>query len=315
MKLPQAVEAYLDLKHSLGMRMETEGLVLKAFCRAIGNLELDYVRPAAVLEFISGTGPTTRNRKQKTSVLRSFYRFALARELTKMVPLPATEPQYPPLRSPYLYSTAEIERLLVATDILQSPRAPLRATGFRTLLLLLYSTGMRISEALALTLDDIDLAARVITIHDTKFHKTRLVPIGPRLTHALSEYVRCRVRDLPMPSRTASAFLARTSGTHWDAGWTEALFCRVRNQANVTREGNTLAQPHLHDLRHTRVQHQILTWYRTGRDVQHLLPKLATYLGHVDVHSLQHYLAITPELLREANARFERYASLENSHA
>jgi integrase/recombinase XerD len=71
----------------------------------------------------------------------------------------------------------------------------------------------------------------------------------------------------------------------------------------------------LHDLRHTTVQHQLLAWYRTGRDVQQLLPKLATYLGHVDVHSLQHYLAITPELLREANQRFERYAALEYYHA
>lgn len=315
MKLRQAVETYLNFKHSLGMRMESEGVVLLAFCRAMGDRDIKSVKPAAALAFISGTGPITRAWKQKASVLRSFYRFALARELTKMVPLPATDPRFPTLRPPYIYSTAEIERLLVATDILHVPRTPLRALGFRTLLLLLYSTGMRISEALALTLDDVDLVERVITIRDTKFFKTRFVPTGPKLTDALSEYARCRIRDLPMPTGTAAAFFVRTHGTHWDRGWTEALFCRVRKEANVIREGDIKVQPHLHDFRHTMVQHQLLAWYRADRDVQHLLPRLATYLGHVDIRSLQHYLSITPELLHEANQRFERYASSEHHYA
>lgn len=315
MKLRQAVEIYLDFKHSLGMRMESEGYALSAFCRAMGDRDISNVKPAAVLAFIAGTGPITRAWKQKVSVLRSFYRFALTRELTAAVPLPATDPTFPALRAPYIYSTAELERLLAATDTLQLPRAPLRVLGFRTLLLLLCSTGMRIGEALALTVADVDRMERVITIRDTKFFKTRLVPIGPKLTDALSEYARCRIRDLPMPTGAASAFFARTHGTHWDRSWTEALFRRVRNEANVTREGDIKAQPHLHDLRHTMVQHQLLAWYRAGRDVQHLLPRLATYLGHVDVRSLQHYLAITPELLHEASQRFERYACLEHNHA
>jgi integrase/recombinase XerD len=314
-KLRQAVESYLEFKHSLGMRMESEGLVLLAFCRAMGDRGIENVKPAAALAFISGTGPITRAWKQRVSVLRSFYRFALARELTKSVPLPTTDPKFPPLRAPYLYSTAEIERLLAATHILQSTRTPLRELGVRTLLLLLYGTGMRIGEALALTLDDVDLVERVITIRDTKFFKSRFVPTGPRLTNALSEYARCRIRDLPMPAGTAAAFFARTHGTHWDRGWTEALFCQVRKEANVIRKGDIKVQPHLHDFRHTMVQHQLLAWYRAGRDVQHLLPRLATYLGHVDIRSLQDYLSITPELLHEANQRFERYASSEHQHA
>jgi len=315
MKLRQAVETYLDFKHSLGMLMESEGRELLAFCRAMGDRDIKTVKPAATLAFISGTGSITRAWKQKASVLRSFYRFALARELTRTVPLPAVDPKFPPLRAPYIYSTAEIGRLLAVTDILQSPRTPLRALGFRTLLLLLYGTGMRISEALALTLDDVDLVECVITIRDTKFFKSRFAPTGSKLTDVLSKYARCRIRDLPMPTGTASAFFARTHGTHWDCGWTEALFRRVRKEAKVSREGDLKVQPHLHDLRHTMVQHQLLAWYRAGRDVQYLLPRLATYLGHVDIRSLQHYLSITPELLHEANQRFERYASLEHHHA
>lgn len=315
MKLCQAVETYLEFKHSLGMRMHSEGRELRAFCRAVGDRDIKTVTSAAALAFIGGSGPITRAWKQKASVLRSFYRFALAREMTRTVPLPTRDPQFPALRPPYIYSTAEIQRLLAATDILHLSYVPLRALGYRTLLLLLYGTGMRIGEALALTLADVDHVKRMITVRDTKFFKTRLVPTGSKLTDALSGYAHHRIRQLPMPGGTASAFFATSRGTRWDRGWTEALFCRLRKHANVVREGDIQAQPRLHDLRHTMVQHQLLTWYRTGKDVQHLLPKLATYLGHVDVRSLQHYLAITPELLHEANQRFERYACLEHSHA
>jgi len=86
---------------------------------------------------------------------------------------------------------------------------------------------------------------------------------------------------------------------------------------NVARysDGDARNQPRLHDLRHTAAQHRLIAWYRSGRDVQHLLPQLATYLGHVDVNSTQCYLALTPELLHEANQRFARYAQPEDGHA
>ncbi|WP_438273870.1 tyrosine-type recombinase/integrase [Nitrobacter sp.] len=314
MKLQHAVETYLQFKRSLGMRMQSEGSELIAFCRVMGDPDMEAVRPAAVLAFICGSGPITHAWKQKVSVLRSFYRFALERHLTTTVPLPENDPQFPPLRSPYIYSTTEVRRLVAATEVLHRPRVPLQALGYRTLLLLLYGTGM-IGEAVALTVADVDRLERVITVRNTKFFKSRLVPIGPKLTEALSVYARCRTRQLPMPAGTASAFFATNRGTGWYPGWTEALFCRLRQHANVVCNAEGQSQPRLHDLRHTHVQHQLLAWYRAGKDVQHLLPKLATYLGHVDVRSLQHYLAITPELLHEANQRFERYADLEHSHA
>jgi integrase len=95
----------------------------------------------------------------------------------------------------------------------------------------------------------------------------------------------------------------------------EALFDRLRNEAGLCRNCDTKAKPRLHDLRHTMVQHHLLEWYRSGKDVQRLLPQLATYLGHVDISSTQHYLTMTPDLLQEANRRFERYAQPEYDHA
>jgi integrase/recombinase XerD len=96
---------------------------------------------------------------------------------------------------------------------------------------------------------------------------------------------------------------------------TKELFRRVRKYAGLWREGDARFQPRLHDLRDTAAQHRLIAWYRTGRDVQRLLPQLATYLGHVDLASTQCYLSMTPELLHEASQRFERYAQPEVRHA
>ncbi|MCP4365657.1 MAG: tyrosine-type recombinase/integrase, partial [Planctomycetes bacterium] len=129
------------------------------------------VQAEAVLAFIAALGPITRNWKQKASVLRSFYRYAVGRGFVLSAPLPTMTPKFPPTRVPHIYSTEELKRLLAATAILDTPRAPLRALGYRTLLLLLYGTGLRLNEALSLTLNDVDLANRLLTVRNTKFRQ------------------------------------------------------------------------------------------------------------------------------------------------
>jgi integrase/recombinase XerD len=312
MRLRDLVETYVTFERALGLRLCSEASTLRAFCRAMGDIEVADVQPAAVLAFIAGNGPVTAAWKQKASVLRSFYRYAIGRGFAATSPLPATVPKFPPSKPPYIYSTAEFKRLLVATDALQTPKCPLRALVFRTLLLLLYGTGMRIGEALSLTMHDVDLDNALITVHDTKFFKTRLVTTGPKLTRELAAYARRRRRQLPLPAGEASAFFAIGSGTRWQCAAVEELFRRVRQLAAVQREGGPHCQPRIHDIRHTSVQHRLVAWYRAGADVQRLLPQLATYLGHVDIGSTQYYVSITPELLYEASQRFQHYAQPEN---
>lgn len=312
MRLHDLVETYITFKRALGMRLCSEAGVLRAFCRAMGKIEVADVKPEAVLAFIAGNGPVTASWKQKWSVLRSFYRYAIGRGFAVTSPLPTTVPKFPQSKPPYIYSTDELKRLVVATNALQTPKSPLRALVFRTLLLLLYGTGMRIGEALSLTLHDVDLVDAVITVRDAKFFKTRLVPTGPKLTRELAAYARRRRRQLPVLAGEASAFFAIGSGKRWHCAVVEELFRRVRKLAGVEREGDAHYQPRIHDIRHTAAQHRLITWYRAGADVQRLLPQLATYLGHVNMDSTGYYLGMTPELLHEASQRFEHYAQPEN---
>ena len=314
MRLPDLVEAYIDYKHSLGMRFRSQAPVLRAYCRAMGDVAVEEVKPDCVLAFITGTGPVTARWMECYRVLRGFYRYAIGRDFATTSPLPTDTPKLPPPLTPYIYSVDELKRLLLATDTLQTPLSPLRAMTMRSLLLLLYGTGMRIGEALSLTLQDVDLEDRLLTVRDAKFYKTRLVPIGPRLTMALADYLSQR-RRLPLPEGEASSFLAACTGIRLDYKRVNKLFCRLRKAAQVRREVSARYPPRIHDIRHTAALHRLIAWYRAGADVQRLLPQLATYLGHVDLASTQHYLSMTAELLQEASLRFERYAQPEVRHA
>lgn len=307
MTLHDRVETYIAYKRSLGFCFDSNAIVLRSFCRAMGDIAVEAVKPESVLAFITGAGPLTTRWGLKLCILRGFYRHAQQRGWVALSPLPTDVPRLPPPLTPYIYCVEELNRLVAATDTLQTPQSPLRAETMRCLLLLLYGTGMRIGEAIALTLSDIDLTESLLTIRNTKFFKTRLVPIGPRLTTVLSDYLSLR-RRLPLPAGETSAFLATRTGIHLEYRVVNRLFIRLREVAAVRREPTARYQPRIHDIRHTAAVHRVIAWYRTGADVQQLLPQLATYLGHVDIRSTQRYLSMTPELLNEASQCFERYA-------
>ncbi len=308
MKLATAIDNYVKFKRALGMHLRSEGALLIRFSKVMGAIDISDVNPDAVRSFIVGKGPVTASCRQHFSVLNSFYRYALSRGFAKTSPLPRTLPKIPPSGPPYIYTSRDLQRLLAATASLQTRKAPWRGRAFRTLLLLLYSTGLRIGEALALTLRDVDLVNQVITVRNAKFFKERLVPCGPKLNAELADYATFRRRRQRLPAGEGSSFFANSLGTRWDLAATQKFFRQVCLRAGVVRDGGPRRQPRLHDLRHTAAQHRVEAWYREGKDVQRLLPQLATFLGHRDLDGTQRYLHMTSELLREANRRFERYA-------
>lgn len=311
MKLAQAVASYVAYKQSLGMRFATEARALKSFSLALGDVDLDRIEPEQVRAFLDGTGPMTRFWHRKLDALRGFYRFALARRYTPRSPLPTNVPRCSQAFVPYIYSEDEIKRLLAAAA--SRERCNLSSLTCRTLLLVLYGTGLRIGEALGLDLADVDLESALLRIRETKFYKTRIVPVGADLTRVLRDYLLERSKGAPIPAD--GPFLLTRQGKRPSRAGAEEAFKQLRRQAKVSRIDGSRYQPRLHDMRHTYAVTRLVRWYRDGADVQRLLPQLATYLGHVHISGTQRYLTMTPELLRQASLRFERYALGGSDHA
>lgn len=208
----------------------------------------------------------------------------------------------------YIYSREELERLFGAIDISRKRAIRLDADTFRTLLLILYGAGLRTSEALHLSMSDVDFAHAGLTVRDTKFYKSRLVPVAPQLAGALRTYAERR-SDRPLPQGMASAFLANRDGTQVKKHNVDHALKRLLETTGIDRKDDGRRAPCLHAFRHTAAVHRLTSWYRQGADVQRLLPALSTYLGHANLDDTSVYLSMTPELLHEASVCFDRYVN------
>ncbi len=282
MKLSQVVSLYISHKRALGLRFRTEEAILRSFCKTAGNESITAIASESVLSFLDGSGAVTEYWARKHRVLSGLYRFALARGLAKVSPLPRTVPKPNAVAfAPYIYSHEELKRLLGSVPAACAGRSPIEEEVFKFFLLLLYGAGLRISEALALTLDDVDLHLAYLHIRDTKFFKSRLVPMGKDLTRLMTEYLsKCHGHHVTQVEAPLFCF---RNGSPLSQSAARNAFRRLRSHAGMFREGGPRHQPRMHDLRHTAAVHRLVAWYRNGEDLQNLLPKLAIYLGHVDL--------------------------------
>ncbi|MGH2436188.1 MAG: tyrosine-type recombinase/integrase [bacterium] len=312
MKLVDVIADYVALRQSMGYRFTSAKYRLDAFGRAVGaDVQIQDVNPDRVLAFLGA--PVTCEWHHKYSTLTCFYRYAMSRGHARASPLPITIPKMPPRFVPYIYSHDDIRRLLDATTSYRKVHLLFEPYMFRAVLLLLYGAGLRISEALALRMADVDLSASVLRIRETKFYKSRDVPIGTSLTRAMVQYAAAR-RTAGHTSDPAAPFFVGRKGAPLTIHTVQRSFRQLRAHAGVRRSDGARYQPRLHDCRHAFAVNRLVTWYQTGADVARLLPKLATYLGHIDLSSTQHYLTMTPTLLQEASRRFERYAMGGGTH-
>jgi len=307
MTLSEVIDAYVALQRARGVRFEGGRALLSQFRREMGDPPIDHVCAEAVVNFLQGRGALSATWLLKYRVLSGLYRFAVGRGYVDKSPLPMATPKLPLQQTPYVYSNDELRRLLAATSSLHVAHSPLRVPMYRALLLLLYGSGLRIGEALRLTLRDVDLGEGVITVRDTKFYKSRLVPVGPKLAQELAAFAALR-RRYPLPDGEVSRFFTTRAGRGCSYEAINIAFQRLRHAAGIVCPPGETRPPRLHDLRHTAAIHRVIAWYRSGQDVQRLLPQLATYLGHKDLKSTQRYLQMTPELLHEASQRFASYS-------
>ena len=185
------------------------------------------------------------------------------------------------------------------------PQQGLRPATYVAYFSLLVSTGLRLSETCRLTTDDVDLVNGILVIRETKFRKSRLVPLHPSTTQALARYG--DRRDACRAASQSEHFFRTEHSPRLTRDAVEKTFSRIKQRLGWTGHGRT-RQPRIHDLRHTFVTRRLLRWYQDGADVDHKILALATYIGHAKVTDTYWYCTAVPELLASNSQRFERFA-------
>ncbi|MDE0629367.1 MAG: tyrosine-type recombinase/integrase [Bryobacterales bacterium] len=308
MTLRAATDRYLAWKRSRGEDCRTVGSILLRYSRSAGEaLGSGDATSAHVLAFLADA-PSATQRAVRHSTLNCFYRYAIRHRLADSSPLPARSPQVPAAAPAYIYTPDDMRRLLDEIPSQTKPACRMASLTFRTLLLVLYGTGLRRSEALGLKMRDVDTGNALLTVRNAKFSKTRLVPLGPDLVRVVTDHVGWAGRCAKGNSDDPHLFTSRDGAPLRPDTVTHA-FGRLRRAAGVRRNDGAYFQPRLHDFRHTFAVRRLTSWYREGADVQRLLPCLSTYLGHSSIAATQVYLTMTPELLEEAAGRFERFVT------
>jgi integrase len=308
MTLGDIIANYIEQQRCLGKRFSAEATILAAFRSSVSDVPLRDIRPDMISRFVDRDGTSDETRHKKYRVLLGLFRFAVTRQLLKESPMPQrSRMRWYSSYTPYIYSEAELKRLLAAVPTATAgPGCVIDADTLRTFLLLLYGAALRRGEALRLKLGDVDVAQSLIHIRGTKFFKTRIVPLSARLNDVIRAFVARRGKQHSVGSE--SPLFSKPDGRPLSSTTIGTTFRRLCTIAGIRRDGGSRNQPRMHDLRHSAAVHRVTAWYRCDADLNDLLPKLATYLGHTDLSGTQRYLTMTQELLAEASRRFEAFA-------
>jgi integrase/recombinase XerD len=210
-------------------------------------------------------------------------------------------------RRPYICTSQDIRRILDTARTFPSPKAPLRPLSLYTMVVLAACAGLRLGELARLTVGDVQVADGTIEIHETKFFKSRRLPLAPSVLAALTAYLEARQQAGAPTQASAGLFWHQQKGGHYSRVMIETLLVRVLRRVGL-KPARGRVGPRVHDLRHAFVVNRMRTWYHEGINPQARLPYLATYLGHKDIHSTLVYLTITQDLLQQASERFRQHS-------
>lgn len=312
MMLSQLVTQYIHYRQSLGEKFKTNEHYLKAFCRTVGsNTDIQSISLDIINSFLYGDVQTvTSSWFSKHTALCGFYQYALTRNYVTKVPLPSILPKRPQAFVPYIYSQNELKLLFETALTYQKNKSCILPYTVQTALILTYTLGLRIHETLSLTLQNIDMENAVITIEQSKFYKSRLVPFSIQIKDVIAKYLKWKINQRQPQSPENPLFIGRNA-QKFNINTMQYIFQRIRAKAKVKRENTSRYQPRIHDLRHSFAVHRLTSWYREKKNAQQLLPILSTYLGHRRLADTTVYLTMTDDLLQEANTRFEKYTTGE----
>ena len=303
--LAAQIQNFINLRRLSGTDYQSQAQLLGYFDRFMVEEHLSEPRITQeitehYLESFSHLAPRTRHNR--FCVLRQLCEYMARNDPEGYVPEPLKVIPSQGAHQPYIYQNSEIQALLAAASELP-PENSLRPHTYRTLLGVLYSTGIRIGEALALNLEHFHSQEQMLYIAEGKFRKARWVPLSASTSQALEQYVRKRLKMRPCSPDSPLFLNQRSCRLHHCT--VNQTFRHLLRQCDIHHRKHT--GPRIHDIRHTFAVHRLLAWYRDGQDVNARLSWLATYMGHVDVHSTQVYLRATPELIEQVDHRFHNY--------
>jgi integrase len=303
------VKEYLSYRRSFGHELKAAGYLLLQFARFAdhaqhhGPLTTDLM-----LQWVSQRNDySARYRAERLAAVRNFARYLAAQDGQSKIPDQRLLGYIQRRRQPHIYTEEQLHDLLIGIARL-NPTYPLRPHTYTALFGLMASTGLRISEALALQRRDVDLDASILYIRQSKFHKSRLVPMHPTVTRALRRYA--KRRDEARDTRSGTTFFVGRDGCSLSHATVHITFRRLCTSLGL-RSNGVLPRPRIHDLRHSFACRRLLQWYRDGVDVAQAIASLSTYLGHARVTDTYWYLSGTAELLAIAGQRFEHFAHPE----
>ncbi len=300
------VEQYLAARRQMGFTLGIAGKQLLAFARFAdeaghhGPLTTELMARWAQ----SAHRATPLTAARRLEVLRPFAKYrSQFEEATEVIPRMFFGPAHRRV-VPHIYTEQEIKALLTATDHLL-PAGGLRPLTYRTLFGLLAATGLRISEALHLTPRDVDLEHELLTVRESKFRKSRLVPLHSTTAAALGRYIAARQRKVQR--QEVAAFFVSDWGEPLVDRTVHNTFEKLRARLGwVARGGH--ASPRIHDIRHSFICGVLLRSYRQQQPIDKMIDALATYVGHVKVSDTYWYVTATPELMSVAAQRFAHFA-------
>lgn len=312
--LANGIELYLAHKRSLGKQLVKQGLMVRlldGYLTAHGVTELQQITGAHIDAFVaSRSRRSSRSYNELIGAVRGLLDWMVVHEMLPESPLRCKTRRVVTTRRPFLFTPDQARRLLeVAEQLPSNPRAQTRGETYKMIFALLYGLGLRVGEVSRLCRNDIDLDNHLLIIRQTKFGKDRLVPFGPKMTRAITNFLDLEESRFGPISPECPAFsFNKRKRTPIGTNTISGAFHKLLPSLQLAVPSG-VAPPHLHCLRHSFAVGTLLRWYRAGVDPMSRLFDLSTFLGHVSPSSTAVYLTITTELLECASERFGHFAA------
>lgn len=311
----ERVENYLITRRRLGYQLKVEGDELLRFARFADEQGKNKALTIeiAIAWANSSKKPSDIYPARRMETIRGLAKFCALFEPETQVPAPGLLGCAHRRVVPHIYTKEELLDLMHAAIKLK-PQNGLRPVTMHYLIGLLSATGLRVSEALRLICSDVDIDCKLLLIRETKFCKTRYVPLHQTTADAIVQYSRIRDRFVPATAGSNAFFL-------FDNGrppnYRQALYAFQSIRRQLGWDQNSKRLPRLHDIRHTFACNRLLLWYKQGIDVNNAILSLSVYLGHSKISDTYWYLTATPSLMAVAAEHFERFTlrEKEGKHA